>query len=185
MSRSRGFTRRASSARSGGFSIRLAATSPSASPAGASLAATSPVSRLGPINDRAVRALRGRDGAVISLRVNGTAHALDAPPDTTLLQALRNFIGLRGTKEACGRGECGACTVLVGGTPILSCIAFAARIHGEVTTIEGLAEELAELRALFADKGAFQCGFCTSGQLVHAAAILRAGLPTDAEEAED
>jgi aerobic-type carbon monoxide dehydrogenase small subunit (CoxS/CutS family) len=121
---------------------------------------------------------------VISLRVNGASHALDAPPDTTLLQALRNLIGLTGTKEACGRGECGACTVLVDGTPILSCIAFATRIRGEVTTIEGLAGELAELRALFADKGAFQCGFCTSGQLVHAAAILRAGLPAQADEAE-
>jgi carbon-monoxide dehydrogenase small subunit/xanthine dehydrogenase YagT iron-sulfur-binding subunit len=109
----------------------------------------------------------------MTLRING--HPVDPgpSPDTTLLAVIRDQLGLTGTKEACGRGECGACTVLLDGRPIVSCIAFAALTQGDVTTIEGLVEESRDLREAFAEFGGFQCGFCTSGQVVHATAILR------------
>jgi carbon-monoxide dehydrogenase small subunit/xanthine dehydrogenase YagT iron-sulfur-binding subunit len=97
---------------------------------------------------------------------------------------LRESLGLSGTKEACGRGECGACTVLVDGRPIASCLAMVETISGAVTTIEGLADELADLRQAFADHGAFQCGFCTPGQIVRAAALMREEWPSDLVERE-
>jgi aerobic-type carbon monoxide dehydrogenase small subunit (CoxS/CutS family) len=104
------------------------------------------------------------------------------PPGTRLLDVLRERAGLTGTKEGCGRGECGACTVLVDGRPVLSCILLAARVSGAVETVEGLAEESAPLRAAFARRAAFQCGFCTPGQIVRGTALLRRGLPaTEAE----
>jgi aerobic-type carbon monoxide dehydrogenase small subunit (CoxS/CutS family) len=99
------------------------------------------------------------------------------PPDLRLLDYLRSELGLRGTKESCGRGECGACTVLIDGRPVLSCITLAARVSGHVETIEGISEESARLRSDFAECGAFQCGFCTPGQVVRATAILRNGIP--------
>jgi aerobic-type carbon monoxide dehydrogenase small subunit (CoxS/CutS family) len=120
----------------------------------------------------------------IRLKVNGVAHALDAAPGLTLLDALRGRLGMTGAKEACGRGECGACTVLVDGTPVLSCLLLAVRMRGEVTTVEGLEQECRDLREAFADTLGFQCGFCTPGQIVRAAALLRAGLPEDRAEAE-
>lgn len=98
-------------------------------------------------------------------------------PDERLLDVLRERLRLTGTKEACGRGECGACTVLIDGRPVLSCITLAARVTGRVETIEGLAEESRTLREAFADRGAFQCGFCTPGQIVRGVSLLRAGLP--------
>jgi carbon-monoxide dehydrogenase small subunit/xanthine dehydrogenase YagT iron-sulfur-binding subunit len=118
------------------------------------------------------------------LTVNGTVQRVEALPDATLLEVLRDGIGLKGTKEACGRGECGACTVLIGANPVVSCLVLAGRVDGPVTTIEGLADEILDLREAFADLGGFQCGFCTSGQLVHAAALLREGLPADPTQAE-
>ena len=121
---------------------------------------------------------------MLALVVNGQRHALDAPPVLSLLEILRDRLGLTGTKEACGRGECGACTVLLDGVPHLSCITIAGLVSGSVTTIEGLADEWSDLRRAFADHGGFQCGFCTSGQIVHAAAILSAGLPKNPAEAE-
>jgi len=117
---------------------------------------------------------------VTELKINGVpgdSHGL--PADTRLLDYLRDELGLRGTKEACGRGECGACTVLVDGRPVLSCIILAARVHGDVETIEGVTRESAELRREFAEHGAFQCGFCTPGQIVRGVALLRQGLPDD------
>jgi aerobic-type carbon monoxide dehydrogenase small subunit (CoxS/CutS family) len=101
------------------------------------------------------------------------------PPTTRLLDVLRDQLGLTGTKEACARGECGACTVLVDGRPVLACITLACRVSGHVETIEGLAEEAADLRASFARRSAFQCGFCTPGQIVRGLSLLRGGLPTD------
>lgn len=102
--------------------------------------------------------------------------------DLRLLDYLRDQCGLVGTKEACGRGECGACTVLIDGKAVLSCITLASRVQGHVETIEGVAGESAELREAFARNGAFQCGFCTPGQIVRATAILRGGCPeTDHE----
>jgi len=120
----------------------------------------------------------------VVLDVNGSPARCRARPASTLLHVLRDELHLTGAKEACGRGECGACTVLVDGIPIASCLTLAARVRGAVTTIEGLAEEFVDLREAFADLGGFQCGFCTPGQIVRAAALLREGLPEDRIEAE-
>src|SRR5262245_37475966 len=109
----------------------------------------------------------------MALRINGKAVEPGSTPGATLLGLIRETLGLRGTKESCGRGECGACTVLLDGRPVMSCIQFAQVTDGDVTTIEGLAEESRDLREAFAEFGGFQCGFCTSGQVVHATAVLR------------
>jgi aerobic-type carbon monoxide dehydrogenase small subunit (CoxS/CutS family) len=108
------------------------------------------------------------------LRVNGRDAEVDVAPGDTLLHVLRDKLRLIGAKEACGRGECGACTVLVDGAPVMSCITLASLVSGEVTSVEGLAQESRDLREAFADAGAFQCGFCTPGQIVRASALLRA-----------
>jgi aerobic-type carbon monoxide dehydrogenase small subunit (CoxS/CutS family) len=123
-------------------------------------------------------------GGTFSLVVNGDRHSAEDAHAVTLLAFLRDRLGLTGTKEACGRGECGACTVLIDGAPQLACIKPAVLVNGAVTTIEGLAEDWRDLREAFAEHGGFQCGFCTSGQIVHLAAILSAGLPRDPAEAE-
>jgi aerobic-type carbon monoxide dehydrogenase small subunit (CoxS/CutS family) len=109
----------------------------------------------------------------MALRINGRAIESGSLRGVTLLGLIRETLGLRGTKESCGRGECGACTVLLDGRPVMSCIQFAQVTDGDVTTIEGLAEESRDLREAFAEFGGFQCGFCTSGQIVHATAVLR------------
>lgn len=114
-----------------------------------------------------------------TLRVNGRSCEVRIRPGDTLLRVLRDQLGLTGAKEACSRGECGACTVLLNGAPIVSCVMLAALVRGEVTTIEGLAEEARDLREAFADKGAFQCGFCTPGQIVRASALVREPGPLD------
>jgi aerobic-type carbon monoxide dehydrogenase small subunit (CoxS/CutS family) len=120
----------------------------------------------------------------IRLTVNGAARELEVEPGATLLEALRGPLGLIGAKGACGRGECGSCTVLVDGVAVLACLSLAVRTRGAVTTVEGLEFEYADLRAAFADMGGFQCGFCTSGQIVRGAALLRSGLPADRHDAE-
>lgn len=108
--------------------------------------------------------------------------ASELPPGLRLLDYLRDTLGLIGTKEACGRGECGACTVLIDGRAVLSCITLASRVDGRVETIEGVAAESEPLRRAFTERGAFQCGFCTSGQIVRGTCLLRAGLPDDDQE---
>jgi aerobic-type carbon monoxide dehydrogenase small subunit (CoxS/CutS family) len=116
--------------------------------------------------------------------INGTVH-LDQhrlPPGTRLIDVLREQVRLTGTKEGCGRGECGACTVLVDGRPVLSCLVLAGRVSGAVETVEGLAEESTPLRQAFARRAAFQCGFCTPGHIVRGTALLRSGLPESEEE---
>lgn len=107
------------------------------------------------------------------LEVNGAPFDVRASGLEPLSRVLREQLGLTGTKVACGRGECGACTVLVGGRPRLSCTVPAALVREPVRTVEDLADETAQLRAEFADRGAFQCGFCTPGQVVTAWAVLR------------
>jgi aerobic-type carbon monoxide dehydrogenase small subunit (CoxS/CutS family) len=108
---------------------------------------------------------------VPDLHVNGGRHVLDAPPGTTLAEVLRDGIGLTGTKVACNEGHCGACTVLVDGTPTLSCITLAHRLEGrEVTTIEGLRDH--PMVRAFVRADAVQCGFCTPGQIVSAVALV-------------
>jgi aerobic-type carbon monoxide dehydrogenase small subunit (CoxS/CutS family) len=118
------------------------------------------------------------------LIVNGTAFEVPLPPGARLIDVLRDQLGLTGTKEACARGECGACTVLIDGRPIVSCLAYTETVTGEVTTIEGLAEQNTDLREAFADCGAFQCGFCTPGQIVRAAALLQENWPEGPVERE-
>jgi aerobic-type carbon monoxide dehydrogenase small subunit (CoxS/CutS family) len=108
---------------------------------------------------------------VFELSVNGSRFALDAPVGTSLAEALRGRFGLTGTKVACNEGHCGACTVLVDGTPTLSCITLAHRVAGrEVTTIEGLRDHAMVDSFVRAD--AVQCGFCTPGQIVSAVALV-------------
>ena len=113
--------------------------------------------------------------AMITLHVNGTDHELDIEPRVTLLDALRDRVGLHGTKKGCDRGQCGACTVLVDGRRINSCLSLAV-MHDKqaITTVEGLAvnAEPSALQAAFMDFDAFQCGFCTPGQLCSAVALI-------------
>ncbi|CAN5612847.1 (2Fe-2S)-binding protein [soil metagenome] len=118
---------------------------------------------------------------LIEIQVNGSAHPLDVDPGERLLDTLRDRLGLTGTKEACGRGECGACTVLIDGRPVVSCLVLTARTRGAVETVEGVADEALQLRAAFADLGGFQCGFCTPGQIVRGVGLLREGLPPGEE----
>jgi carbon-monoxide dehydrogenase small subunit len=121
---------------------------------------------------------------VIRLTVNGRAHELEVPSYRTLLDCLRHDLGLTGSKEGCGVGVCGACTVLLDGKMISSCIALAVFADGrEVTTVEGLVapearlggdERLHPVQQAFMDAGGFQCGICTPGQVVAATALLDA-----------
>jgi aerobic-type carbon monoxide dehydrogenase small subunit (CoxS/CutS family) len=108
---------------------------------------------------------------VVELTVNGHAHELEAPVGRTLAEALRLDLGLTGTKVACEEGHCGACTVQLDGVPVLSCITLVHTVRDrEVTTIEGLAEH--PLVDAFVRADALQCGFCTPGQIVSAAALV-------------
>src|SRR5437879_8838018 len=112
----------------------------------------------------------------VILRVNGTKHALLLDTRVTLLDALREHLGLTGTKKGCDHGACGACTVLADGQRILSCLTLAVMCEGrEITTIEGLAngEELHPVQAAFIAHDGFQCGYCTSGQIMSAVALDR------------
>lgn len=114
---------------------------------------------------------------VLTILVNGEARRLTVADNRTLLEVLREELGLTGTKHGCELGECGACTVLVGGVPVLSCLTLAARVgRAEVTTVEGLADgrTLHPLQAAFAELGAAQCGYCTPGMLMAAKALLDA-----------
>jgi aerobic-type carbon monoxide dehydrogenase small subunit (CoxS/CutS family) len=112
--------------------------------------------------------------------VNGSRFELDAPVGTTLAEALRDRFGLTGTKIACAEGHCGACTVLVGGTPTLSCITLAHRVAGEVTTIEGLRDH--PMVDAFVRTDALQCGYCTPGQIVSAVALVERTPDPDGDE---
>lgn len=117
----------------------------------------------------------------VSLTINGQVRQVAAAPDAVLLDVLRDTLRLTGAKDACRRGECGACTVLVGGRAVLSCVTLAALVDEPVETVEGLTEEAAGFRAALADLGGFQCGYCTSGIVVRGVSLLRAGLPRDDE----
>jgi xanthine dehydrogenase YagT iron-sulfur-binding subunit len=121
----------------------------------------------------------------VHLKINGQDHALKLDPRITLLDALRERLNLTGSKKGCDHGQCGACTVLVNGRRINSCLSLAVTHEGdEITTIEGLAngEELHPVQAAFIEHDGFQCGYCTPGQICSAVALLREGhAKTDGE----
>jgi xanthine dehydrogenase YagT iron-sulfur-binding subunit len=120
----------------------------------------------------------------IRLQINGAAHILRIEPRVSLLDALREYLHLTGTKKGCNQGACGACTVLVDGERILSCLALAVQYEGvEITTIEGLAanKSLHPMQAAFVEHDGLQCGYCTPGQICSAVGMIREfnnGLPS-------
>jgi aerobic carbon-monoxide dehydrogenase small subunit len=120
---------------------------------------------------------------IIRLEVNGREREVATEPMRTLLEVLREDLGLTGTKQGCGEGECGTCTVLLDGAPVNACLVLAIDAQGRrVTTIEGLARgaTLHPLQKAFIDKGAIQCGFCTPGMILSAKALLdRIPVPSD------
>jgi len=121
----------------------------------------------------------------VTLRINGAARQLSVAPWTTLLDALRLHLDLTGTKKGCDHGQCGACTVLVDGRRINSCLTLAVMKDGaEVTTIEGLArgDVLHPLQQAFIEHDAFQCGYCTSGQICSAAGLIAEGRAQSADD---
>ncbi|HEU5318743.1 MAG TPA: (2Fe-2S)-binding protein [Chloroflexota bacterium] len=112
----------------------------------------------------------------VDLTVNSTPHRLDGPPEVTLLEALRDRLGLTGAKYGCGEARCGACVVLLDEKPVASCVTTVGDAAGKrVTTVEGLAEDgaLHPVQQAFVDADALQCGYCTPGMVVGAVALLR------------
>jgi xanthine dehydrogenase YagT iron-sulfur-binding subunit len=119
------------------------------------------------------------DSVSLQLDINGQTRTLTVEPRVTLLDALRDHLGLTGTKKGCDQGQCGACTVHVDGERMLACLTLAAQVEGRsVTTIEGLSAPGADLhpvQAAFLENDAFQCGYCTPGQIMSAVACIREG----------
>jgi len=125
---------------------------------------------------------------MIRVVVNGREQEVDAPPLARLLDALRLTLGLTGTKEGCGEGECGACTVLLDGVPVNSCLVALGQCAGrDIVTVEGLAlgEELSSLQKCFVETGGAQCGICTPGMLLSAEALLRDNEAPTEDEVRD
>jgi xanthine dehydrogenase YagT iron-sulfur-binding subunit len=147
----------------------------------------------GLLPDAALRAMAQVTEAALApsevvLRVNGTEHRLMLDPRTTLLDALREHLHLTGSKKGCGLGQCGACTVLLDGKRVKSCLSLAALVDGrEITTIEGLAQgdELHPLQTAFIERDGFQCGYCTSGQIMAGVACIAEGHAGSAQEIRD
>ena len=127
-----------------------------------------------------------RDAVAISLRINKQPYELSLDTRTSLLDALRDHIGLTGTKKGCDHGQCGACTVLVDGKRVLSCLSFAVMNQGkEVMTVEGLASSEGNLHPMqqaFIDHDAFQCGYCTPGQIMSAIGCVNEGHANSEDE---
>jgi aerobic-type carbon monoxide dehydrogenase small subunit (CoxS/CutS family) len=120
----------------------------------------------------------------MTLKVNGRMHTVDADPSTPLLYILRNDIGLQGPRFGCGLGQCGACTVIVNGAAVRSCITQASKVRNEIITLEGIAKEgkLHALQQAWIDEQVPQCGFCQNGQIMTAKVLLdKNPNPTDAQ----
>lgn len=155
---------------------------PKAQPTSASAARHEAMS--GGVMARSAERIPGIDTVRTRLRINGADHDLDIDPRVTLLDALREHLGLTGSKKGCDHGQCGACTVLVEGRRINACLTLAVMHDGDaITTVEGLArgDVLSPLQAAFVKHDGFQCGYCTPGQLCSATGMLdevRAGWPS-------
>ncbi|TLQ46230.1 (2Fe-2S)-binding protein [Streptomyces marianii] len=131
---------------------------------------------------------RGPGPVRVRLSINGTEHTLDIEPRVSLLDALRERLDLTGAKKGCDQGACGACTVWADGRRVLACLTLAVTCEGrEVTTVEGLAEEgeLHEMQRAFIAEDAFQCGFCTPGQIMSAVALIGEGHAGDDAEIKE
>ena len=126
---------------------------------------------------------------LIRFTCNGKAVQLEAQPEARVIDVLRDELGLTGTKEGCGRGECGACTILLDGKPVNSCLLLAGKIADrEITTIEGIAGKdgaLHPIQEAFLDKGAVQCGFCTPGMILSTKALLDENSAPEVAEIEE
>jgi xanthine dehydrogenase YagT iron-sulfur-binding subunit len=121
----------------------------------------------------------------VTLSINGAQHRLEVGPEVSLLDALRERLGLTGAKKGCDLGQCGACTVLLDGKRVNSCLVLAVRAEGkEITTIEGLGDDgrLHPLQQAFIDHDAFQCGYCTPGQIMSGVALIAEGRADDEAE---
>ncbi len=123
----------------------------------------------------------------VSLKVNGKKVNVDIPPDERLLDTLRKRLNLTGTKEGCGEGECGACTVLIDGKPVNSCLVLTAQVQDrEITTIEGInSSKYAVIQDAFVETGAVQCGFCTPGFIMSTVALLSRNPDPDENEIKE
>jgi aerobic-type carbon monoxide dehydrogenase small subunit (CoxS/CutS family) len=120
----------------------------------------------------------------LTLKVNGTSHTIDADPSTPLLYILRNDLGLQGPRFGCGLGQCGACTVIINGAAMRSCVMPASAVKSEITTLEGLAKDgkLHPVQQAWIDEQVPQCGFCQNGQIMTAKALLdKNPKPSDAQ----
>jgi aerobic-type carbon monoxide dehydrogenase small subunit (CoxS/CutS family) len=120
----------------------------------------------------------------VTVKVNGSVHALDIEPATPLLYILRNDLGLQGPRFGCGLGQCGACTVIINGAAVRSCITTVSSVKSEITTLEGLSTQgrLHPLQQAWIDEQVPQCGFCQNGQIMTAKAMLdRIPNPTDTQ----
>ena len=122
--------------------------------------------------------------SITTLKVNGRAHTVDIDPSTPLLYVLRNDVGLEGPRFGCGLGQCGACTVIINGAAVRSCVTPCSTVKGEITTLEGLSKDgvLHPLQQAWIEEQVPQCGYCQNGQILTAKALLdRNPNPSDAE----